>query len=158
MIKTGFVDPINEEFGIPQDATNMEKTAAILGRSTKTFTSVGLSTFAAYNLVFLFGDLRNGTPIKFKENAKMAGIIGLKVAAQDSLTCIVSDSIAMCRGSRKFYDPIIGGAVAGATVEVREGWKAMGKGAFNGAMTQTAFAALSFAFQKINEKLADDDE
>ena len=158
MIDTSEEDPILKEFGLDRRATSAEKAAAVLAKETKQFITISASSFALYNFTLLFQDIKMGKQIGWKENAKFSAMIGCNIAGQETLTTLIADTIAMSRGRRAFYDPIIGGTIAGAVFEYPNGWESMKRGAVNGAMTQAMLSSFTYALRKLSETQQEEEE
>ena len=150
MIKTGDEDPILVEFGLNNNASFSQKSAAVIGKGVRNFVEISSSTFAIYNFIYLFDNIKNNQPINWKNNAKYSALISCRFAAEQSLTIVLADSFAFCRGRRSFYDPVLAGGISGATMEARNGWPAIKKGAFNGALTQLMLQSFNYAIQKLS--------
>ena len=151
MIETGIEDPFFKEFGLSSNVSCLEKTAAVLGKGTRVFATTAGSSFAFYNFLFLFDDLKNGRDINFLQNMKYSASISFNFAAKIATTTMIADSISLLRGKRKFYDSVIGGVISGDTFKIRNGLAKMKRGAINGAMTQLMLESFQFAMQKLSE-------
>ena len=118
MIETGNEDTILAQFGLRNDASFSDKSAAVIGKGVRTFVEISSSTFAIYNFIYLFDNIKNNESINWKNNAKYSALISCRFAAEQSLTIMLADSFAFCRGKRSFYDPILAGGISGATMEI----------------------------------------
>ena len=130
----------------PEEVLYREFGESPVANSFKTFLTTSTGFFVLGSAYTAGSDvLFKKVPFSFKRSVKEGAKIGLKFGTELAITELIENSLASHRGESKKYDKIIAGSVAGATVNIPGGWKAMGKGAAEGAalasflvITQTA--------------------
>lgn len=151
MIQTAEECPIYQELGLGPNPTTKDMIKVVAKKSGTAFLTNTVEIAGLYTVIFTLNDWRDKKPINWVDNIYTSLNFGTKLATQVALSDAIGTSIALYRGERKIYDPIVSSAIAGGVVEIPNGYKAVYNGAVNGALWSTAMAGLQYALQKINE-------